>query len=262
MREKEGGLWKAVCRPAKKLKKGDRIVFGPGFEGEIAEVGPEGSRTVRFFSPDVLAKLHEFGYAPLPPYIKRTKKDQDLRLFDLARYQSAFAQKEGSIAAPTAGLHFTRRILEEIAKRGVITSEVSLDIGLATFQPVRAERVEDHRMLEESYTIAAKDAAAISQAKRDGRPVVAVGTTVVRALESAHSGGKIQPCTRSTSLFIRPGYSFQVVERLLTNFHLPKSTLLMLVSAFANLDLIRRAYREAVAARYRFYSYGDCMLIL
>jgi S-adenosylmethionine:tRNA ribosyltransferase-isomerase len=262
LKEKEEGAWEVLCRPAKKINKGDRILFAPGFEGHVAEVEEGGKRILQFSSADVLTHLKKIGFAPLPPYIKRPKKDCALRPFDIERYQTVFARKEGAIAAPTAGLHFTPQILEKIKKQGVSVCAVDLKVGQATFQPVRAERIEEHRMLEEPYTISPTAAQKINLAKKEGRPVVAVGTTVVRALESASQEHQVSPGTRLTSLFIYPGFVFKTVDRLLTNFHLPRSTLLMLVSAFAGLDLIQKAYAEAVRQRYRFYSYGDCMLIL
>jgi S-adenosylmethionine:tRNA ribosyltransferase-isomerase len=262
VKEGAAGRWEVLCRPAKRVRTGGRIVFGPGFEGTVAGEGTEGLRVLCFEIPDVLAELNKVGFAPLPPYIKRRKDQTGLRPLDLERYQTVFARKEGAIAAPTAGLHFTKAILEEMAGRGVEVQSVTLDIGVATFQPVRVDRVEDHRMLEEKYEIAPAAARAISAAKSEGRPVTAVGTTVVRTLESAWTKGGVRPGRDATSLFIYPGYEYQVVDRLLTNFHLPRSTLLMLVSAFAGRDLVMRAYREAVKERYRFFSYGDCMLIL
>lgn len=262
LKEKEEGCWEVLCRPAKKIKKRDRIVFTPGFEAHVAGMEEGGKRILRFSSGDVLARLKKIGFAPLPPYIKRPKKDSGFRLFDLERYQTVFARKEGSIAAPTAGLHFTPQILERIKKQGAVVCAVNLEVGQATFQPVRAERIEDHNMLEEHYTISATAAQKINLAKKEKRPVVAVGTTVVRALESASEENQVLSGTRSTSLFIHPGCTFKTIDRLLTNFHLPRSTLLMLVSAFAGRDLIQKAYAEAAQKRYRFYSYGDCMLIL
>ena len=255
-------VWEALCRPARKVKDGERIVFAPGINALVAGEGTEGLRTLLFGRSDVLAVLREIGYAPLPPYIKRPKGREDLRSRDLERYQTVFARKDGAIAAPTAGLHFTPRVLSAVRKRGVDVRKVTLEVGVATFQPVRAERVEDHRMLEERYEVLPAAARAINAAKAGGRPVVAVGTTVVRTLESVAGDGGVRAGKGATSLFIRPGYAFKAVDRLLTNFHLPKSTLLMLVSAFAGTDLIRHAYREAVRERYRFFSYGDCMLIL
>jgi S-adenosylmethionine:tRNA ribosyltransferase-isomerase len=256
------GHWEVLCRPAKRVKVGDWIIFGPGFEGRVTGMEARGKRLLRFRCQDVLARLKKIGYAPLPPYIKRGKNQADLRRLDLERYQTVFAQTQGSIAAPTAGLHFTPQILEKIKTRGIEQAPISLQVGQATFQPVTADRVEAHVMLDERYAISLRSSRMIKRAKTEGRPVVAVGTTVVRTLESAWKEGRLQPGTRWTDLFIFPGYRFKVVDRLLTNFHLPKSTLLMLVSAFAGTELIRDAYAEAVRQRYRFYSYGDCMLII
>jgi S-adenosylmethionine:tRNA ribosyltransferase-isomerase len=256
------GTWEVLCRPAKKVKSGDIIHFSSTLQGEIIEEGPEGRRHIRFTTEDVLAELQTIGYAPLPPYIKRKKTQIDTRNMDLERYQTVFAQKDGSIAAPTAGLHFTPALLESIKAKGVELVEITLDVGLATFQPVRATCVEDHKMLEERFTIDENAAKTITRAKKERRPVIAVGTTSVRALESAFIKSGIQPGTKKTELFIYPGYSFRVVDKLLTNFHLPKSTLLMLVSAFAGSNFLKKAYTEAVRKKYRFYSYGDCMFIL
>jgi S-adenosylmethionine:tRNA ribosyltransferase-isomerase len=290
--EKEKGNWEVLCRPAKKIKAGDRIAFAADFEGTVIEAGEEGRRILKFSTADVLARLREVGFAPLPPYIKRKKANTDLRPEDLERYQTVFAEKEGAIAAPTAGLHFTPQILDLIRNKGVEIEQIALQVGLATFQPMRVEHIEDHRMLEETYSISERVAKAINSAKKRSKPIVAVGTTVVRTLESSFLLGAdresaqqedrsasstlgpcqkaeiskktsgIRPGTNSTSLFIYPGFKFQVVDKLLTNFHLPRSTLLMLVSAFAERDLILHAYKEAVREKYRFFSYGDCMLIL
>jgi len=292
LREREKGVWEVLCRPAKTIKAGDRITFAPGFEGKVVESCEEGRRILKFSPPDVLDRLREVGFAPLPPYIKRKKANADLRPNDLERYQTVFAEKEGAIAAPTAGLHFTPQILGLIRNKGVEIEQIALQVGLATFQPIRVERIEEHRMLEETYSISERTAEAVNQAKKESRPIGAAGTTVVRTLESAFlldsegdsahqksrlsppalkPGGKvriskniggIRPGTNSTSLFIYPGFEFQVVDKLLTNFHLPQSTLLMLVSAFAGRDLILHAYKEAVREKYRFFSYGDCMLII
>jgi S-adenosylmethionine:tRNA ribosyltransferase-isomerase len=272
-RPREPGTWDVLCRPAKKIRTGDRIVFSDSLTAVVTESGEEGRRVLKFDVPDVLGHLREIGYAPLPPYIKRRKADAADRPDDLERYQTVFAEKEGAIAAPTAGLHFTPEVLTRLADGGGETARVTLQVGLATFQPMRAERIEDHRMLKETYTVSNEAAAAIERAKAEKRPVVAVGTTVVRTLESAARvkadgggpdtrSGLLSPGTRETSLFIYPGFEFKVVDRLLTNFHLPQSTLLMLVSAFAGRELILDAYREAIRERYRFFSYGDCMLIL
>jgi S-adenosylmethionine:tRNA ribosyltransferase-isomerase len=260
--EKEKGIWQVLCRPARRIHQGSRVVFAPGFAGDVVGAEPRGKRLLRFSSADVLERLKEIGYAPLPPYIKRKKEETGLRELDRKRYQTVFARREGAIAAPTAGLHFTPAVLRDIKEKGAVVCPVNLEVGQATFQPVEADRLEDHRMLFERYTIGKKAARTISSARKGGRPVLAVGTTVVRTLESAWRDGRLLPGTRSTDLFIRPGFEFRVVDRLLTNFHLPRSTLLMLVSAFAGRELILRAYQEAVRQKYRFYSYGDCMLIL
>jgi S-adenosylmethionine:tRNA ribosyltransferase-isomerase len=256
------GLWETLCRPARRLRPGDRVRFAPGFEAFVEEAGEEGERVLRFERPDVRAELDLIGYAPLPPYIKRRREDPGLRAEDLERYQTVFAKNEGAVAAPTAGLHFTREALAELKTKGVAVRRVTLDVGLATFQPVRAEIVADHRMLEEWYSVSSTAAHDINAARAEGRPVTAVGTTVVRTLESAWHDGGVRPGRRPTSLFIHPGFEFRAVDRLLTNFHLPKSTLLMLVAAFAGHELIMTAYREAVRERYRFFSYGDCMLVV
>ena len=262
LKESPEGLWEVLCRPAKKARLGDVISFSPGFEGKIVKVESEGKRVIRFSSGDVLSRLKKIGFAPLPPYIKRKKKNVELRAQDLERYQTVFARKEGAIAAPTAGLHFTPQILERIKSKRVQVAEISLNVGLATFQPVRAKRIEDFRMLEETYSVGQAVSQTINEAKKESRPIIAVGTTSVRTLESAFKSGKIHPGRNSTNLFIYPGYEFKAVDRLLTNFHLPKSTLLMLVAAFAGLDFVKKVYQEAVRQKYRFYSYGDCMFIL
>ena len=270
-KQREPGTWEALCRPARKVRAGDRIDFPGGLTALVAEAGEEGRRVLRFDVPDVLGRLREIGFAPLPPYIKRPKNDSSSRSGDLDRYQTTYAENEGAIAAPTAGLHFTPEILERLSAKGVLTAKTTLQVGLATFQPLRVERLEDHRMLEEIYTVSEAAAAAVTAAKAEKRPIVAVGTTVVRTLESAaraergKPGGPevlLVPGTRGSSLFIYPGFEFKLVDRLLTNFHLPQSTLLMLVSALAGRELILEAYHEAVRENYRFFSYGDCMLIL
>lgn len=270
--ERAPAEWEVICRPAKRVHVGDRIEFAPGFAAAVIGIGEEGRRILRFQAPDVLDRLAEIGYAPLPPYIKRKKLDAARRPFDLARYQTVFAARAGAIAAPTAGLHFTPALLDRLATAGVVQARVTLNVGPATFQPVRVENLEDHRMGPESYEISEGAARVINAAKNAGRPVLAVGTTVVRTLESAArppsfegtgtATDLVPPGSGTTRLFIYPGFKFRVVDRLLTNFHLPQSTLLALVSAFAGRELILDAYRDAVRERYRFFSYGDCMLIL
>jgi len=206
IREKAPGTWDVLCRPAKKAGSGDRIVFAPGFEAWVEEEGTEGLRTLRFGTADVLAGLRTIGFAPLPPYIKRRKDQTDLRTRDLDRYQTVFARNEGAIAAPTAGLHFTPDILEGIRRRGALVREVTLEVGVATFQPVRVDRIEEHRMLEERYDVPPEAARDIDAARAGGRRVTAVGTTVVRTLESAGADGEVRPGPGATSLFIHPGY--------------------------------------------------------
>jgi S-adenosylmethionine:tRNA ribosyltransferase-isomerase len=256
------GRWEVMCRPARRIRQGDSICFAPGFEARVEEVGEEGKRVLRFNNVDVRAELHIIGYAPLPPYIKRAREDRSSRPEDLDRYQTVFARKEGAVAAPTAGLHFTKEALLKLKTKGVDIRRVTLDVGLATFQPVRTEIVLEHKMLEEWYSVTPAAAQSIMTAKTEKRSVTAVGTTVVRTLESAWKDGKVRSGRRASSLFIYPGFEFHVVDRLMTNFHLPQSTLLMLVAAFAGYALIMSAYREAVTERYRFFSYGDCMLIV
>ncbi len=259
--------WEALVRPGRKLPVGERIVFGDSeLEGEIVARGELGLRTIRFRSAsgkgiDLL--LDALGHMPLPPYI-----DRDDEISDRSRYQTVFAKSPGAVAAPTAGLHFTPEILEAIRARGAETCELTLDVGLGTLQPIHARDLKDHVMHGERYDIPADAAARICDARRNGRRIVAVGTTVVRALEDAAlraandaSSEIIVAGAAEAKLFITPGFSFRVADELLTNFHLPRSTLLALVCAFAEKDFILGAYRHAVAAKYRFYSYGDCIFI-
>ena len=262
LQETEEKTWEVICRPAKKVRTGDEILFSPNLRGIVVGRGTEGKRQLRFQGGNVLQELNTIGYAPLPPYIKRKQNQLDMKDIDIARYQTVFARNKGSIAAPTAGLHFTKTALQSLQDKGVNLAEITLDVGLATFQPVRKDHIEDHAMLEETYAIDEKTARIINTAKSGSYPIAAVGTTSVRTLESAYVNGQIQAGTKTTDLFIYPGFSFQVVDRLLTNFHLPKSTLLMMIAAFAGLDLVKEAYARAVEQKYRFFSYGDCMLIL
>jgi len=262
LKETEKNIWDVLCRPAKRVKQGDDIIFAKGVAGHVMEAKSEGTRVLNFREHQVFAMLKETGFAPLPPYIKRRNNDVLARPEDLERYQTVFAQKDGSIAAPTAGFHFTQELLAKFKDSGVTICDLSLDVGQATFQPVRAECMEDHHMLSENYAISKRTATTINDSIKADHTITAVGTTSVRALESSCVQGKIQAGRFATDLFIYPGYEFKVVDRLLTNFHLPKSTLLMLVAAFAGKEFILEAYREAVSIKYRFYSYGDCMLIL
>jgi S-adenosylmethionine:tRNA ribosyltransferase-isomerase len=266
-RQVDADTWEALVRPGQKMRVGERVFFGEKvLEGEILRHGERGLRTVRFISHNQLSVSQHFerlGHVPLPPYIERADETADRE-----RYQTVFAKRPGAIAAPTAGLHFSPEILEKIRARGVEISELTLDVGLGTFQPIHGETLEDHVMHAESYEIPAETADHIQAARRARRPIVAVGTTVVRALEDAArrsaeagSSGLVLPGKADARLFIVPGFQFRVVDGLLTNFHLPRSTLLALVCAFAGREHILRAYEHAVAAGYRFYSYGDCMLI-
>ena len=255
--------WEALVRPGRKIGVGEHLVFS-GADKEIrAEViarGEFGERTLRFEAvPDFFGALDRLGHIPLPPYIDRPDSPEDR-----IRYQTVFADAPGSVAAPTAGLHFTPEVLEQVRDRGVEIAEVTLHVGLGTFQPIRVDVVEEHRLHTERYVITPEAAEAIQRARREQRRVVAVGTTSVRTLEfaaSQHPNGEITPHSGEADIFIYPGFQFRVVSAMLTNFHLPKSTLLMLVSAFAGRENVLRAYEHAVRERYRFFSYGDCMFV-
>jgi len=255
--------WEVLARPGRALREGAVVEFGNGrLRGVVTAVVEEGRRQMRFEADgDFDQIVDEIGNTPLPPYIKRRQNEQ--QRLDEPRYQTVFAKQRGAIAAPTAGLHFTPRVFDELRARGVNLVEITHHVGYATFQPVRVERIEEHRIAAESYEIGETAAAAINAAKRSGKRVAAVGTTCVRALESAsNDNGTIRAERCRTELFIYPGYRFRMVDMLLTNFHLPQSSLLMLVSAVATKDLILSAYRHAVEQQYRFYSYGDCMLVI
>ncbi|MBI2219674.1 MAG: tRNA preQ1(34) S-adenosylmethionine ribosyltransferase-isomerase QueA [Acidobacteria bacterium] len=257
--------WDALMHPGQKLKPGARLVFqGPAgtLHGEVLERRFFGRRRIRLWAvdgPEVGALIDALGHVPLPPYIHRPDRADDRE-----RYQTIYARRRGSVAAPTAGLHFTGDILRALDARGVGRVSITLHVGYGTFQPVRAADVEQHVVEAERYEIEDAAAAQINRALDDGRRIVAVGTTTTRALESAAiaGSGRLGPGRGEASLFIYPGYTFRVVQALLTNFHLPKSSLLMLVSAFAGREPVLAAYREAVAERYRFYSYGDAMLVI
>lgn len=262
VQELEPKIWEVLCRPAKRVRKGDLLIFNQDLEATVIFSGQLGHRVLEFNTKEILKKLKKIGSPPLPPYIKRKKDDPRLKTIDLERYQTIYANKEGSIAAPTAGLHFTEEILTQLRQLGVEINFVTLNVGLATFQPIKVEKITEHRMLAETFYISPETARSINLAKKEGRRVTAVGTTVVRSLETAWTEASLKPGEKTSRLFIYPGYKFRVVDRLLTNFHLPRSTLLMLVSAFAGYQLIMSAYQEAVREGYRFFSYGDCMLII
>ena len=257
-------VWEALMHPGQKLHPGARVVFERTgtIHGEVLEQKFFGRRVIRLWTADgtpLDAAIDAIGHVPLPPYIKRPDRDADRE-----RYQTMFARARGSVAAPTAGLHFTPQLIECLESRGVQVAEITLHVGYGTFQPVRVERVEDHRLESESYDISEDAAQMVNRALDDGRRVISVGTTTTRTLEAVAGGhaGRIVAGTGTTDLFIYPGFEFRIISGLLTNFHLPKSSLLMLVSAFAGRDRIRTAYDAAIAERYRFYSYGDAMLIL
>jgi S-adenosylmethionine:tRNA ribosyltransferase-isomerase len=255
--------WEVIAKPGRALKVGAQVEFGAGrLRGAVLEVLDDGKRRMRFACDgDFHWGVEEMGNMPLPPYIKR--EQHAAQRLDEPRYQTVYAKERGAIAAPTAGLHFTPRVLEELRTRGVQIVEITHHVGYATFQPVRVEQVEEHRIEAESYLIGETAAATINAAKRQGGRLLAVGTTATRALESAaNEDGTVRAEERATELFIYPGYRFKTVDALLTNFHLPQSSLLLLVAALAGRELILHAYQHAVAQRYRFYSYGDCMLIL
>lgn len=265
-REDLGGeAWEVLARPARRLEAGARVLFGDGrLSAETLGATPDGARRlVRFRGEgDFGALLEEFGQMPLPPYIRRAGEDLAARAEDRERYQTVYAAAPGAIAAPTAGLHFTPQVFDLLRERGVRTAEVTLHVGYGTFEPVRAEDLGAHRVAAEHFEISAAAAEEVNATRGRGGRVVAVGTTTVRALESAAGEGRrVRAGRGETGLTITPGYSFRAVDALLTNFHLPRSSLLVLVSAFAGRDLVLAAYRHAVAARYRFYSYGDCMLV-
>ncbi len=265
LEEAGGNVWETLARPARRLDAGARVAFGDGrLRAEVVNApgaGPE--RVVRFEAEgDFDALVEEFGQMPLPPYIKREGDDLASRAEDRERYQTVYAGRRGAIAAPTAGLHFTPRVLESLRARGVSVAEVTLHVGYGTFAPVRADDLKDHRVAAEHFEISEDAAQTINETRAGGGRVVAVGTTTVRALESAaDAGGRIRAGRGETGLTITPGYEFRAVDALLTNFHLPRSSLLVLVAAFAGRDLVLAAYRHAVRTRYRFYSYGDCMFI-
>ncbi|NMA93932.1 MAG: tRNA preQ1(34) S-adenosylmethionine ribosyltransferase-isomerase QueA [Clostridiales bacterium] len=256
----EGDLWESLVRPGRRLGDGDIVVFGENGElrGEITGRGEDGSRLVKFaYSGDFMPLLEKLGAMPLPPYIERAAREEDKE-----RYQNVYASQEGSVACATAGLHWTPELLRKAKEKGIKIAYVTLHVGLGTFRPVKAENVEDHHMHFEEYSVSEEAARIVNETRNAGGRIVAVGTTACRTLESACADGELLPGSGSTGIFIYPGYEFKLTDRLITNFHLPKSTLLMLVSAFYTRKGMLEAYGEAVRERYRFFSYGDCCFIL
>ena len=263
--EKEGSNnWSCLIKPSKKVKPGTVISIGEELKAiPIKKLEDDGEWLVELkYQGDLFDILHRIGNIPLPPYIERKTQSEELKKFDMERYQTVYAQDEGSVAAPTAGLHFTKEILEKLKNKGVEIVYVTLNVGLGTFRPVKCENILDHKMHSETFEITQEAANKINEARSKGKNIIAVGTTSVRTLETAYQKyGCIQACKDHSELFIYPPYEFRVVDKLITNFHLPKSTLLMLVSALAGKDFIFEAYKQAVEDKYRFFSYGDCMFI-
>jgi S-adenosylmethionine:tRNA ribosyltransferase-isomerase len=252
--------WECLVRPGRKIGVGEHLFFGDGGElqAEVIARGSFGERRIRFApASDFMGLVENLGHVPLPPYITRADRPADRE-----RYQTVYARERGSVAAPTAGLHFTPEILGRLRERGIETTEITLHVGLGTFQPVREEVVERHKLHKEHFSISEQAAASINAALESHRRIVAIGTTSVRTLEhAARETGRVQAGPGEADIFIYPGFQFRVVGALLTNFHLPQSTLLMLVSAFAGREFVLNAYRHAVEEKYRFYSYGDCMFV-
>ncbi len=254
----EGDIWECIVRPGNKLHVGTKVIFGDGLlKAEILEIMEGGTRKVKFIYKGIFNEiLDKIGLMPLPPYIHEELKEKD-------RYQTVYAKYEGSAAAPTAGLHFTEELFEDLRKKGVEIANVTLHVGIGTFRPVKEETVEEHKMHTEHFYIKKEDVEKINNAKKEKRRVIAVGTTSCRVLESiADENGFVKETEEDTGIFIYPGYKFKCIDGLITNFHLPQSTLLMLVSALAGKDYIMKAYKEAVKEKYRFFSFGDAMLII
>lgn len=260
----EGKFWSCLIKPSKRVKPDNIITISEELKVRpVKRLEDDGEWLVELiYDGDLFDILHKVGNIPLPPYIERKLKSDELKQFDMERYQTVYAKDEGSVAAPTAGLHFTQEILEKLKAKGVEIVYVTLNVGLGTFRPVKCENILDHKMHSETFEITKDAADKINCAKEQGKKLIAVGTTTVRTLETAYQKyGCIKACHDHSELFIYPPYEFKVVDKLITNFHLPKSTLLMLVSALAGKDFIFNAYKEAIKNEYRFFSYGDCMLI-
>ena len=258
LKQIEGDIWESIVRPGNKLKPGSKVIFGNGIlEAEILEIMEGGTRKVEFKYEGIFNEiLDKIGLMPLPPYIHETLKEKD-------RYQTVYAKYDGSAAAPTAGLHFTPELLEQIEKKGIKIANVTLHVGIGTFRPVKEENIEDHKMHTEHFYIKKEDVDKINDTKKRGKRIIAVGTTSCRVLETiADEHGNVYETEGDTDIYIYPGYKFKCIDGLITNFHLPKSTLLMLVSALADKEYILKAYNEAVKEKYRFFSFGDAMFII
>lgn len=259
-----GNFWSCLIKPSKRVKPDNIITISDELKVRpVKKLEDDGEWLVELiYEGDLFEILHKVGNIPLPPYIERKLKSDELKQFDMERYQTVYAKDEGSVAAPTAGLHFTQEILEKLKSKGVEIAYVTLNVGLGTFRPVKCENILDHKMHSETFEITQEAADKINSAKKQGKKLIAVGTTTVRTLETAYQKyGCIKACHDHSELFIYPPYEFKVIDKLITNFHLPKSTLLMLVSALAGKDFIFKAYEEAIKNEYRFFSYGDCMFI-
>ena len=258
LKQLEGDVWESIVRPGNKLKPGSKVIFGDGLlKAEILDVLEDGTRKVKFEYNGIFNEiLDKIGLMPLPPYIHESLKEND-------RYQTVYAKYEGSAAAPTAGLHFTPELLKKIEEKGVKIANVTLHVGIGTFRPVKEENIEEHKMHTEHFYIKQEDVDKINETKKNGKKVIAVGTTSCRVLETVadENTGLVKPIEANTGIYIYPGYKFKCVDGLITNFHLPKSTLRMLVSALANREFILEAYNKAVAEKYRFFSFGDAMFI-
>lgn len=260
----EGSKWEVLIKPSKRIKENTIVKISDELSVKAIERTEEDGGWIveLLYEGDILDVLHRNGNIPLPPYIERKLADEDIKKLDFERYQTVYAKDEGSVAAPTAGLHFTEDILNRLKEKGVEIAYVTLNVGLGTFRPVKCENVLEHKMHSEVFEITEEAARLINEAKAKGKKLTAVGTTTVRTLETAFQQfGEIKACKSASELFIYPSYEFKVVDNLITNFHLPKSTLLMLVSALAGKDFIFEAYGEAIKNKYRFFSYGDCMFI-
>ena len=264
LKEKENHNWEVLIKPSKRVRVGTIIKIAEELSCEVLMPLPDDGKWLvkMIYEGDIFEILHKVGNIPLPPYIERKMTNEELKKLDFERYQTVYAKDEGSVAAPTAGLHFTQDILKKLQDKGVEVGYVTLNVGIGTFRPVKCDNILDHHMDSETFQIKQETADLINRAKAEGKKIVAVGTTSVRTLESAYKMfGGIQACKGASELFIYPPYEFKVVDKLITNFHLPKSTLLMLVSALATKDFVFKAYAEAIKEKYRFYSYGDCMFI-